>query len=256
MKNKIMLKAMYVGTLVLLICPSLMANKVKSPRTTPGTAIFVMAHQSTVSTQSKQLDYNNYGLKLTMQVPQLDGLKNSKFEKKINNQLMKAAKERKSEVIKEAIAYNKEIIRDGLSPIPFEYIENYSVIPSVNPYYTIGLFKYQYSGGAHGINHVDYMTINTETSKVVELKDLFKENVNYKTIINDLITKQIEVRTQAGEAFFTGSDGFKSIKENQPFFINQNGDLVIVFNVYEIASYASGTQFFTLPYKELLPYMK
>lgn len=256
MKNKIILKAMYVGTLILLICPSLMASKTKSPRTTPGTAIFVMAHDSSIITETKQFDYNEYGLKLTMQVPQINGLKDSKFEKKINRELIKAAKERKNEAVKEAMTYNKEIIRDGLQPVPFEYIENYSVIPSIDPYYIIGLFKYQYSGGAHGINHVDYMTINTETSKVIELKDLFKETVNYQTIINDMIKKQIEVRTQAGEYFFTGSEGFSSIKEDQPFFINQNGDLVIVFNVYEVASYASGTQFFVLPHKELLPYMK
>ena len=215
-----------------------------------------MAHENQISTQSKRIEYNDYGLKLTMEIPQVSGLKNSKFEKKTNQQFMKSAKERKNEVIKEAMTYNKDIIRDGLTPIPFEYIENYNVIPSVEPYYTIGQFKYKYSGGAHGINHADYITIDTESSKILKLKDLFKEQVNYTPIINDLIKKQIEVKTQAGEAFFTGNDGFQSIKEDQPFFINQNGDLVIVFNVYEIASYASGTQYFVLPHQDLLPYMK
>lgn len=256
MKNKTILKAMYVLKLILLICPSLMAAKVKSPRTTPGTAIFVMAHTNQISIESKQFDYNDYGLKLNMQVPQLRGLKNLKFEKDLNNKLIESAKERKNQIIKEAMLYNQDIIKDGLSPILFEYIESYSIIPSLNPYYTIELFRYQYSGGAHGISNVHYMIIDTETPKIVELKDIFKETANYKDIINDLIKKQIELRTKAGEYFFTGSDAFQSIKENQPFFINEKGDLIIVFNVYEIAPYAAGTLFFTLPHHDLSPYMK
>lgn len=256
MKNKIILKAMYVLNLILLICPSLMATKVKSPRTTPGTAIFVMAHAKPISIESKQFDYNDYGLKLNMQVPQLYGFKNLNFQRELNNKLIEDAKERKNQIIKEAMLYNQDIIKDGLAPIPFEYIESYSSIPSLNPYYTIELFRYQYSGGAHGISTVNYMVIDTEDVKVLELKDLFKETSNYKAIINDLIKKQIELRTNAGEYFFTGSDGFQSINENQPFFVNENGDLIIVFNVYEIAPYTAGTLFFTLPYEVISSYMK
>ncbi|MBU3804331.1 MAG: DUF3298 and DUF4163 domain-containing protein [Candidatus Cellulosilyticum pullistercoris] len=256
MKNKTILKAMYVLEVILLVCPSLMAAKVKSPRPTPGAAIFVMSHMNPISIESKQFDYSNDGLKLNMKIPQLHGLKDSKFEKDLNNKLIEDAKKRKNKMIKEAMLYNQDIIKDGLSPIAFEYIESYAIIPSLNPYYAIEMFKYQYSGGAHGISNVDYLVLNTETSKIIGLKDLFKETVDYKSILNDQIRKQIDLRTKAGEYFFTGSDGFQGIKENQPFFINEKGDLIIVFNVYEIAPYAAGTIFFTLPYQDLSSYMK
>lgn len=256
MKNKTIQKAMYVLSLILLICPSLMATKIKSPRSTPGTAIFVMAEMNQITIQSKQFNYNDNGLKLNMQIPQLHGFKDSQFEKNLNAKLVADAKNRKKQIIKEAMQYNEDIVKDGLSPLPFEYIESYSTIPSLNPYYTIEFFKYQYSGGAHGISNVHYMVIDTNALRIIELKDVFKETINYKAIINDYIKKQIDLRTMAGEYFFTGSDGFQSIKENQPFFINEKGNLIIVFNVYEIAPYAAGILFFTIPYQDIATYMK
>lgn len=256
MKNKTVLKAMYLINLILLICPSIMAAKIKSPRNTPGTAIFVMANMNQITVESKQLNYDKDSLKLNIQIPQLYGLKNSQFEKKLNANLLKDSKNRKKQIIEEAKAYNKDMIKDGLPLVSFEYIESYSIIPTLKPYYTIEFFKYQYSGGAHGLSNLNYIVLNTETSQFVQIKDLFKEKVNYVAIINSHIKKQIQLRMQQGEYFFTGNDGFQSIKENQPFFINEKGDLVVVFNVYEIAPYVAGPIFFTLPFKDLLPYMK
>jgi len=256
MKSKTLLKAMYVLNLILLICPNLGAVKIKAPRNTPGTAIFVMANINPITIESIQFIYNNHGLKLNIQVPQLHGFKDGKFERNLNTKLVAEAKNRKRQVIKEAMLYNQDIVGNDISAIPFEYIESYSIIPSANPYTTIEFFRYQYSGGAHGISNVHYMVIDTEIPQIIELNDLFKETVNYTSIINDSIKKQIALRTEAGEYFFTGSDAFQSIKENQPFFINEKGDLVIVFNVYEIAPYAAGTIFFNLPYQDISPYMK
>lgn len=256
MKNKTVLKAMYLFNLILLICPNVMAAKIKSPRNTPGTAIFVMADMNQITIESKQLNYDDEGLKLSMQVPQLHGLKDSQFERSLNTKLLKDAKNRKKQMIEEAKAYNQDMAKDGLPLVPFEYIESFSIISSLKPYYTIEFFKYQYSGGAHGLSNLNYIILNTDTTQFVELKNLFKEKVNYIAIINDYIKKQIELRMQQGEYFFIGNDGFQSIKENQPFFINEKGDLIIVFNVYEIAPYVAGPIFITIPYKDLLPYMK
>lgn len=257
MKSKTILKAMYVLSLILLVCPKVEAVRVKAPRNTPGTAIFVMADMNSNPTvETKQFNYNNQGLKLNIQVPQIHGLKDLEFEKKLNNKLVLEAKTRKNQIIKEAQSYNEDMVSNGLPTVPFEYIEKYSIIPSQNPYSIIEFDRYQYSGGAHGISNIDYMVINTNIPQIVELKDLFKETANYKAIINENIRKQIDLRTKSGEYFFTGSDGFQTIKDNQPFYINEKGDLIIVFNVYEIAPYAAGTIFFTIPYEEVAPYMK
>ena len=98
------------------------------------------------------------------------------------------------------------------------------------------------------------MENTTHTPPEIPLEDLFKEQVDYISIINEFVHQEIERRRLNGEFFFTGSDGFQTISMNQPFFINKNGDLVIVFNVYEIAPYASGAIYITIPADKISPY--
>ena len=151
--------------------------------------------------------------------------------------------------------YNKDIIKDGLSPILFEYLETYSVISTIKPYLTIETNRYQYSGGAHGINELSYINWNTETNKQVYIGDLFKKDVDYLQLINTLVKEEISRRSALGEYFFSGSDGFQTIQQTQSFYINKEGDLMIVFNVYEIAPYASGPIYIKLPLMKLAPYL-
>ncbi len=40
--------------------------------------------------------------------------------------------------------------------------------------------------------------------------------------------------------YFEGEEGFKSIKDDQSFYINESKNLVIVFQMYDIAPRSSG----------------
>ena len=48
------------------------------------------------------------------------------------------------------------------------------------------------------------------------------------------------------DKYFTGKDGFKGISENQGFYIS-SGNIVIYFQVYEIAPYVTGIPEFYIP---------
>lgn len=257
MKKKIHFKAMYLMLTLLACIPQMQYAKSTKPKSTPGTAIFVMAQtDQTLIIKDKTFTVQMDGLKLDMHIPQFFNLYDSDFQKQLNRTLLKEAHQRKKEIIQTAKSYNKDLIQDGLTPIPFEYIETFSIIPSSYPNYTVELYKYQYSGGAHGLSELSYININQETNQIVKLEDLFKEQVDYISIINEFVHQEIERRRLNGEFFFTGSDGFQTISMNQPFFINKNGDLVIVFNVYEIAPYASGAIYITIPADKISPYFK
>lgn len=230
--------------------------KTNSGKEKPGAAIFVMATDSNPSVCPKSYNTQSDVISLDIKVPKFNGLTDSRFQKQLNQKLLKEALERKKHAILEANQYNKEMIRDGLKPIKFEYLESYSVIPSPSPYYTLEFFKYQYSGGAHGLGELRYLTVDYKNNREVSLIDLFKPNVDYKTLINEQIQEQIQKRIQQGDVFFIGQDGFVGIKDQQNFYINQNGVIIIVFNVYEIAPYAAGTIEIPLNMDRLLPYMK
>ena len=70
------------------------------------------------------------------------------------------------------------------------------------------------------------------------LNYLFKEEIDYKSIINEEIRSQIEDLIKSNEEN-KGVYEFKSISDNQKFYI-QDDNLVIYFDLYEIAPYAAG----------------
>ena len=81
----------------------------------------------------------------------------------------------------------------------------------------------------------------------MQIKDIFKENFNYKDVINNEISRQI---SKDPDRYFTGKDGFNGINDNQNFYI-KNGTLVVYFGLYEIAPYASGISEFIISNKLL-----
>lgn len=242
-----------------LIGPSMTTSiysQTRSNRSTPGTAIFVMAPVITPTIQEKILTHHEEGIHIELKVPQIVGLADKKFEKQLNKTLLQDAKQRKKQVLQDAKDYKAAVQVDNLPLRNFEYIENYALIPSTDPYFVIEQSRYQYSGGAHGMTELSYVVLNKATSRYVTLPDLFKTNVDYVAIINAYVLEAINQRITQGAFYFVGSDGFQSIRQDQPFFINQSNELVIVFNVYEIAPYAAGPQFFNIPLESLADYLK
>lgn len=254
--KKMMICAMCFIGCVTMFVPSTHYVKANPKKTSPGTAIFVMAiPQIEPTIEEKRIIIKRPEIHLDIRIPQFKNMQDEANLKKLNQLLYKQANERKQQMFELAKEYNKDIIKDGLSPILFEYLETYSVISTIKPYLTIETNRYQYSGGAHGINELSYINWNTETNKQVYIGDLFKKDVDYLQLINTLVKEEISRRSALGEYFFSGSDGFQTIQQTQPFYINKEGDLMIVFNVYEIAPYASGPIYIKLPLMKLAPYL-
>lgn len=97
---------------------------------------------------------------------------------------------------------------------------------------------YKYSGGAHGYYEDVAYNIDIKSGKILELSGLFKANSNYKKVIDDEIRKQIEDLGKK-DPESKGIYQFEGIKDNQKFYI-QDDNLVIYFDLYEIAPYAAG----------------
>lgn len=245
---------MYVLYTLILVCPNVAYAKTRVPRNTPGTVIFVMAEINPISFQKKSLNYTSHQTQISIQVPQV--IVADKTQKDLNRYLLNNAKMHMHQMIKENKKINKDLRKDDVSLFPFEYNESFNEIKSIDPYHTLEIFKYEYKGGAHGLGVVQHLTYSTKEQRLIELKDLFKEKIDYKTLINTYIQKQIVERTSKGETFFRESEGFQGIQENQDFFINAYNELVIVFNTYEIAPYSSGILYFSIPIKEIQAYMK
>ena len=112
----------------------------------------------------------------------------------------------------------------------------------------------KYSGGAHNeYENIGY-NIYMPTGEFLNLSDIFKENVDYKSVINDEIRRQIEElikQNPDNEQIYQ----FSTIKDNQKFYI-QDDSLVIFFDLYDIAPYPAGIPEFKINIKTISHILK
>lgn len=90
-------------------------------------------------------------------------------------------------------------------------------------------------------NETRYYNFDLEKGTLVTLQDVLGEN--FQETANQQIRSQMEERKKEGAVFF---DDFEGIDENTPFYLDENGDPVIVFQAYQIAPGSEGEQEFVL----------
>ena len=82
-----------------------------------------------------------------------------------------------------------------------------------------------------------YYNLDLENGKLFTLADVL--GADYKQIADEEIRRQMRERADSGSVYF---EGFEGIDENTPFYLNENGNPVIVFDKYEIAPGARGNR--------------
>ncbi|MBP3915628.1 MULTISPECIES: DUF3298 and DUF4163 domain-containing protein [unclassified Clostridium] len=180
---------------------------------------------------------NNY-LDINVVVPQINGISNKKQEDIVNDKVIKWTENWINEVKQIADEYFK----DKPSPLmPYQLYARYKVTNN-SDIISFYIDYYQFSGGAHGITNRIAYNIEKSSGNEMQLKDIFKDNYNYKDIINKEISRQI---SKDPDRYFTGKDGFNGIGDNQNFYI-KNNKVVIYFGLYEIAPYAAGISEFII----------
>lgn len=113
-------------------------------------------------------------------------------------------------------------------------------------------------GGSQNIFR--HFMLDMKTGNVIELKDLFTGKYEYVNVISEEILSQMKAQVDAGLAnyFIPGdmwpeSDWFKYIARNQDFYINDQNQLVIIFEEYEVAPGNAGCPEFVIPTSVLTP---
>ena len=226
----------------------------KVPKDKPGTAVFVMTSEQSklIEVTGELIKEEPEGLDVDMKIPVIHNLNNKVFQKRLNYKIKKQQLCLKKSIEKDAIQNHQFTKKKGFPVIPYTLMTNYH-IKANGEIFSLETMVYDYRGGAHGLTTNTYYNIDTKKSKLLKIKDLFKPDSNYKEILDEEINKQINQRRLQGEIFFEDEGGFKGIKDNQSFYIDQQGNLVITFGLYEIAPYASGMIEFHIPKEVIKP---
>jgi hypothetical protein len=115
---------------------------------------------------------------------------------------------------------------------------------------SIALSSYSFTGGAHGNMDITFLNFNPQTGSLFKFNDIINNKEGFTKLVKKYFKKEISSSTDSDNGFF--EDSFQ-LPENIGF--NEEG-IILLYNTYEIASYAQGITEFTIPYEEMDTFLK
>ena len=136
---------------------------------------------------------------------------------------------------------------------------NSEIITNTDEWFTLKLTISQISASSN--LEYKYYHINKKTDKIIKLADLFA-NDDYKDEISEEIKKQMIARMKENENIVYWFDeeskdwSFRNLDDDQNFYFSKNGNIVIVFDKYEVGPGSSGAPEFEINKEIYQKYLK
>lgn len=137
---------------------------------------------------------------------------------------------------------------------------DYEVVTNTEHWFTLKINVYEGAGSSNTYFKVYH--INKTTGKIVQLSDLFKRDSDYLQAISANIRSQMiaQMESNADLQYWVDAEypewNFSNIKPDQNFYISKNGNIVILFDKYEVAPGYMGTPQFEIPKTVYEAYLK
>ena len=193
-------------------------------------------------------EFSKNGAEANIQTPQIQGLSDPEFEAKLNAEL----KENAEAVIQ---SFNEDL-KALEAEFPGETVHmgvdyGYEVKTNNNDYLSIDVYQVNTAGSSSTMYW--YYTVDKHTNQLVTLPSMFKDGADYVGVLSEYIKTQMRAQMDAGENYYwldeqeDYMENFDKIKPDQKFYINNDGNLVICFDKYEVAPGSSGSPEFEIP---------
>lgn len=213
-----------------------------------------------ITLERYQVEEENYSADI--KTPKLEADENTPGIDEVNEAVLKDRDALIAEYkeIFEAYANDESLTEDDGLTNHYSVDADYEVVTDNDDYFVLHFSATKVSASAQQIDR--YYTIDRKTGEMVKLKDLFQEGSDYVKVISDIIKEQMKQQMAEDEnvQYFLDSEvpewDFKEIKEDQNFYINDKGNLVISFDEYEVAPGYMGAVSFEIPREELTSILK
>ncbi|WP_250278216.1 RsiV family protein [[Clostridium] colinum] len=195
---------------------------------------------SVISIHGKKIDNDKT---INTQIPQIstDDENIKQITDKVNNQIKTIVDEYTKQAEQDIQEYKEAFIETGGTEEEFKQkniVVDVSYDLKSKSKDHISLVLNANEGWANAYNISYFYNIDLNTGKNITLKDILGDD--YINIANESIKNQIEQQIKEDEnlSYFgynvDSIDGFKTITDETNFYINKNGNPVIVFDKYEI----------------------
>lgn len=214
-----------------------------------------------VKIKTKTIRSNDEVFISDLRIPVIQRLRDAKLQSKLNSDFEKDIMKFNNDTEKIAREWEKEAKKQGWEIYPYDAATDFKVHYNDNNLLSISVDYYEYTGGAHGNYEKKTKNIDLKTGKKIALKDLFKDGVKYKDVINKEIKTQIQAAAQQMKkemerdgVKYKDKDApykdFKGVSDKQSFYIEE-GNIVVYFGLYEIGSYVDGIPEFRVPISQI-----
>ena len=176
------------------------------------------------------------GMMADISVPQIDG--------------NVAANAEMDAYAKELIArYEKEVVAQlGQEEGHYALESSYEVVSDNDKYVSIRTNTVETM--ASGAEFVKIFTVDKATGQTVSLKDYLNSPEKLEAVSQNIKDQMAaQMAEDEGKVYFTEGEvgGFTGLTGDENFYLNEAGELVIVFGEYEVAPGYMGTVSFTIP---------
>lgn len=189
--------------------------------------------------------YKDKGYDAEVATPEINGLADKSLEDKLNSEFKENAKaiiaqyEKDVKEVKERFG-DEETIHMGVT-------SDYIIKTDNDDILAIDLYILNTAGSSSTVH--SFYTVDKKNGELLTLRGLFEKNSDYVGILSDYIKNEMKRENDENDGLYTleGEFGFEKIKDDQNFYIDENGKLVICFDKYEVAAGAQGSPEFVIP---------
>lgn len=189
-----------------------------------------------------QFSENDGLVNIEAKTPNIDNIENNNVIGEINKSTQ--------EYIDTIILKFKEDTKESFGDLDI----NHEVVADTEDWFSLKIMSTETMVSSAEKMH--YYNIDKKTGEFVVFADLFDKFDDSKQNINNYIVGKMKKDMEENDdiSYFIkeiDNEGFDSVKENQEFYKNENGEIVISFDEYEIAPGYMGVIEFTIP-KEVI----
>lgn len=167
-----------------------------------------------------------------------DNIGNSDISDSINEEILHICNEIAEEAKERALEYREAFLATGGTVEEWKehnitITVDYNIVGESSDYLSFVVLGYESWVSSNTLAR--YYNLNLNTMEYATLEELLGED--YIALANEQIRQQMKERQEnSNDTFFTPEEGgFESISEDQSFYINNDGNVVIVFEKYAIA---------------------
>lgn len=186
---------------------------------------------------SKTYCYSDANHEMDIDVPQILDPQHSKAADQVNQEINRFTAELADQFYKELDAFGEKSHH--------AIFLDYDVLMNHKNWFTLRLTVNSVNGSSDKYYKIYHIDRNKE--RIVTLSDLFC-TPEFKQVIQQDIMEQMkeQIKENNLRSYFIDEETMWEISDKQNFYFNENGDLVILFDKYEVAPGAMGTPEFII----------